>query len=65
MNIPDLIKKPLFQWIAAGLAAALGIVLIILSLHKTVFLVVNGKTEEISTYGLTVKRLLKSQDMPI
>ena len=63
MNIPDLIKKPLFQRIAAGLAAVLGIVLIILSLHKMVFLVVNGKTDEISTYALTVKSLLKSQDL--
>jgi len=63
MNIPDLIKKPLFQWIAAGLAAALGVLLIILSLQKTVFLVVNGKTEEINTYALTVKSLLKSQDL--
>jgi uncharacterized protein YabE (DUF348 family) len=63
MNIPDLIKKNLFQRIAAGLAAALGIVLITLSLHKTIFLVVNGKTEEISTYALTVNNLLKSQDL--
>jgi len=63
MNIPDLIKKPLFQRIAAGLAAILGIVLIILSLHKTVFLVVNGKAKEISTYALTVKSLLNSQDL--
>jgi len=65
MNIPELIKKPLFQWIAAGLAAVLGIVLIILSLHKTVYLVVNGKTEEITTYALTVKSLLKSQNLQI
>jgi uncharacterized protein YabE (DUF348 family) len=63
MNIPDLIKKNLFQRIAAGLAAALGIVLITLSLHKTIFLVVNGKIEEISTYALTVNNLLKSQDL--
>ncbi len=63
MNIPDLIKKNLFQRIAAGLAAALGIVLITLSLHKTVFLVINGKAEDISTYALTVNSLLKSQDL--
>jgi len=63
MNIPDLIKKPRFQLIAAGLAVILGISLIVLSLHKTVFLVVNGQIEEISTYSLTVKGLLKSQDL--
>jgi uncharacterized protein YabE (DUF348 family) len=63
MNIPDLIKKNLFQRIAAGLAAALGILLIILSLQKTVFLVVNGQTEQISTYALTVNSLLKSQNL--
>ena len=63
MNIPDLIKKPLYQKIAAGLAAVLGITLIVLSLHKSVFLVVNGTAEEISTYALTVKGLLKSQDL--
>jgi len=63
MRIPDLIKKPLYQLIAAGLAVVLGITMIVLSLHKTVFLVVNGQTEEISTYSLTVKSLLKSQDL--
>ena len=63
MNIPDLIKKPRYQLIAAGLAAVLGITLIVLSLHKKVFLVVNGTAEEISTYALTVKGLLKSQDL--
>jgi len=65
MNIPDLIKKPRYQLIAAGLAAVLGIILIILSLHKTVFLVVNGQAEEISTYALTVKGLLKSQNLEL
>lgn len=63
MNIPDLIKTNLFQRIAAGLAAALGILLILLSLQKTVFLVVNGQIEQISTYALTVNSLLKSQDL--
>lgn len=65
MNIPDLIKKPLYQLIAAGLAAVLGITLIVLSLHKTVFLVVNGRVEEISTYALTVKGLLKNQGLDL
>ena len=63
MNIPDLIKKPLFQMIAAGMAAVLGILLIVLSLHKTVFLVINGQTEEITTFALTVDGLIKSQDL--
>ncbi len=65
MNIPDLIKKPLFQMIAAGMAAVLGILLIVLSLHKTVFLVINGQTEEITTYALTVKGLLKNQELQL
>lgn len=65
MNIPDLIKKPLFQWISAGLAVVLGIVLIVLSLQKSVYLVINGKTEEISTSALTVSGLLKSQDLQL
>lgn len=63
MNIPDLIKKPLFQWITAGLAVVLGIILIVLSLQKTVYLVVNGRAEEINTSALTVSSLLKSQDI--
>ena len=49
--------------IAAGMAAVLGILLIVLSLHKTVFLVINGQTKEITTYALTVKSLLKSQEL--
>ncbi len=65
MNIPDLINKPLYQRIAAALAAAFGILFIILSLHKTVYLVVNGKIEEVSTFSLTVKSLLKSQDLQL
>jgi resuscitation-promoting factor RpfB len=63
MNISDLIKKPLFQLIAAGLASVLGIALIVLSLHKTVFLVVNGQTEQVSTFALTVNSLLKNQGL--
>ncbi len=51
--------------IAAGVAAILGILLIVLSLHKTVFLVINGHSEEITTYALTVNSLLKSQDLHI
>ena len=51
--------------ISASVAAVLGILLIILSIHKTVFLVINGHSEEITTYALTVNSLLKSQDLHI
>lgn len=51
--------------IAAGTAAVLGILFIVLSLHKTVFLVINGQTEEITTYALTVNGLLKSQELQL
>ena len=65
MKIPDLFKKPLFQIITAGVAVVLGIRLIVLSLHKTVFLVINGTVEEIITFAPTVNILLKSQDLDL
>ncbi|MCJ7734924.1 MAG: ubiquitin-like domain-containing protein, partial [Anaerolineales bacterium] len=61
MNIRDLTKNPLLQKITALTAAVLGILLIFLSLHKTVILVINGEPREITTSKLSVKGVLKSQ----
>ncbi len=63
MKLIDQIKQPLIQRIIAGLTGILGACLIILSLNKTVFLVVNGDLQEYETYALTVKGFLKSQDL--
>ena len=65
MKFIDQIKKPLIQRIIAGLTGILGACLIILSLNKTVFLVVNGDLQEYETYALTVKGFLKSQDLAL
>jgi len=63
MKLSELIQKPPIQRIAAGLAGLLGIFLIIISLNKTVFLVVNGKLQEHETWAITVGGFLKSQDL--
>jgi len=65
MNMQNLINKPLLQKITAGAAAVLGILLIILSMHKTVSLVINGEPNEITTYKITVKGVLKSQGIEL
>lgn len=63
MKLSELIQKPLIQRIAAGLAGALGIFLIFISLSKTIFLVVNGKLQEHETKALTVGGFLESQNL--
>jgi len=63
MKLPDFLKKPTFLKIAAGLAAVLGLFLIILSLNKTVYLNLNGDLEEYKTRALTVGSFLESQDL--
>jgi uncharacterized protein YabE (DUF348 family) len=63
MKLIDQIKKPLIQRIIAGLTAILGACLIILSLNKTIYLVVNGDLQKYETYALTVRGFLKSQDL--
>jgi uncharacterized protein YabE (DUF348 family) len=65
MNIPDLINKPLIQRAASVIAALIGMLLITLSLNKTVILVVNGVTEEVPTWAITVKGVLRSQDIQL
>lgn len=63
MNITDHIKNPLIQRIAAGLAGILGAALVIISLNKSVFLILNGKLEQYETNALTIKGFLSSQDL--
>lgn len=63
MNLIDQIKKPLIQRIIAGLTGILGVCLIILSLNKTIYLVVNGDLQEYKTYAVTVKGFLRSHDL--
>jgi uncharacterized protein YabE (DUF348 family) len=65
MNIPDLFRKPLLQQSAAGLAALIGIGLILLGLNKTVLLVVNGNPEEITTRAITVNGVLRNQEIQV
>ena len=65
MNFRDLIKNPFLQKTAALTAAVLGILLIFLSLHKTVILVINGEAREITTTKLSVKGVLKSQGIDL
>jgi uncharacterized protein YabE (DUF348 family) len=64
-RLRDLIQTPLLQKIGAGLLAVLGISLIVLSLHKNITLVINGESQEITTYSLTVRGFLKEQALDI
>ncbi len=63
MNFIDQLKRPLIQRIIAGLIAILGACFILLSLAKTVVLVINGDPQEYQTYALTVRGFLRSQDL--
>jgi uncharacterized protein YabE (DUF348 family) len=65
MQLPDLIKKPLFQRMTAGILAAAGIAFLILGLHKDIFLVINSQVQQHSTYALTVNGFLKSQGISL
>lgn len=65
IRLRDLIHNPLLQKIGAGLLAVLGIALLVLSLHKDITLVIDGESQEISTYALTVGGVLKDQDLII
>lgn len=65
MKIRDLIRNPVLQKFGAGLLTALGIILLVLSLHKDIILVINGQSQQISTFALTVRGVLKEQDLVI
>lgn len=62
MNIRTLLQNSLFQKVTAAVVAAAGIVLLVFGLQKDVTLIVNGEARQVSTYALTVKGMLKSQD---
>ena len=64
-RLRDLIHNPLVQKVGAGLLTVLGIALLVLSLHKDIILVIDGESQEISSYALTVEGVLKSQDLVI
>ena len=63
MKIRTLYLNPHLQKITAGLFSCLGVLLLILGSHKEITLVVNGEAQQVSTYALTVKSLLKKQGL--
>lgn len=62
MKIRSLFHNPVFHKISAAIVSAVGIILLVVGLQKEVTLIVNGETQQVTTYALTVKSLLKSQD---
>jgi uncharacterized protein YabE (DUF348 family) len=62
MKIPALFLNPIIQKISAALISTLGIILLILGMQKEITLVVNGDAQQITTYALTVRGVLRSQD---
>ncbi len=65
MKIQDLIHNPITQKVSAALISALGILLLVFGLQKEITLVVNGDAQQITTYALTVRGVLISQDLTI
>jgi uncharacterized protein YabE (DUF348 family) len=65
MNIPNLFKKPPVQIAAAISLAVLGIICILLSAHKTVYLSINGEVEEYQTDSFTVAGFLREQGIDL
>ena len=62
MKFRDLLHNPIAHKISAALISALGILLLIIGLRKEITLVVNGDAQQITTYALTVRGVLRSQD---
>lgn len=62
MKFRDLLHNPIAHKISAALISALGILLLIIGLRKEITLVVNGDAHQITTYALTVRGVLRSQD---
>lgn len=65
MKIRNLILNPIIQRISAALLTTLGILLMVLGMRKDLILVVNGETRQVSTYALTVRGVLRSQDIAL
>jgi len=62
MKIRTLLHNPVFHKISAAIVSAVGIMLLVFGLQKEVTLVVNGEAQQVTTYALTVKGVLKSQE---
>ena len=62
MKFRALFLNPITQKISAALISMLGMLLLILGLQKEITLVVNGEVQQIKSYALTVRGVLKSQD---
>ena len=65
MKFRALLLNPLMQKITAVLISALGILLLILGMQKEITLVVNGEAQQITTYALTARGVLRSQDLTL
>lgn len=65
MNILNLVKKPIAQRVTTGVLMVLGIIMILFSIHKNVYLVINGELQEHTTFALTVNRVLEELDISL
>ena len=65
MDILQYFRKPLVQTAAAISLAALGIIFVLLSVHKTVYLSINEKVEEYQTNSITVAGFLREQGIDL
>ena len=61
----NILKKSLLQKISAVLMIVLGITLTVLSIHKKVFLVINGELQEHTTFALSVNGFLEEQGITL
>jgi uncharacterized protein YabE (DUF348 family) len=65
MNIPNIFRKPLVQIITAICLIVMGMLLIVLSIHKTVYLSINGEITEHQTNSITVAGFLTEQGIEL
>lgn len=65
MNIRDLILNPIIQRTSAALFCAAGVLLLVMGMRKDITLVLNGEPRQVSTYALTVRGALRSEDLAL
>jgi uncharacterized protein YabE (DUF348 family) len=62
MRINQVFRNPLHVKISAVFLSVLGILMLVFGLRKEIVLVVNGETQPVTTYAITVGGVLRSQD---
>jgi uncharacterized protein YabE (DUF348 family) len=65
MKLSKIIQNPRLQRITASLLTTVGILLLGISFHKTVYLNLNGDLQKVETWAMTVGGFLEIQDLDL